>query len=384
MKFSTLLALSLGALLFLISSKSYSQSGCTDELACNFDSSAVTDDGSCFYNGWYIPVTVDAGPAIQACEAPPGYIVPNQTAVEAVITVDPFCASTSWDQLCQDEYEFELGCTPELFIPVGTNIGPIQYVCEAPDGYVLADPCVIDVIESDGFCADGNWDFLCLENYSNCLGCTPQIYLPDLVASFLPAYFGCTPPAGYSLAESQSCAATVIQDDPFCLEGEWDSICENTYNICAFGCTVPGCADIAACNYDPDAECNDGSCDFSEQYYWIPLEIGSGPVLISCNQPEGYIVANQQCIEIIIAADPFCLSNSYDDICAGQYFICMTGGASGCTYENADNYNPDAAVDDGSCIFEPVVACPGDFNSDSVINTADLSFFLTVYGTTCL
>ena len=65
--------------LLSFSLSSFSQSGCTDSYACNYDSGAVTDDGSCTYNGWYIPVEIFSGPAIQACEAPAGYVVPDQT-----------------------------------------------------------------------------------------------------------------------------------------------------------------------------------------------------------------------------------------------------------------------------------------------------------------
>ncbi len=52
---------------------------------------------------------------------------------------------------------------------------------------------------------------------------------------------------------------------------------------------IPGCTDAAACNYNPQATTDDGSCDF-----------------VSC---------------------------------------------SGCTDPTACNYNPDSISDDGSCIF---------------------------------
>ena len=59
---------------------------------------------------------------------------------------------------------------------------------------------------------------------------------------------------------------------------------------------IPGCTDATACNYDPNATVDDGSCDFS-----------------SC---------------------------------------------SGCTDAMACNYNPNATEDDGSCEFDSCVAAP--------------------------
>jgi NAD-dependent dihydropyrimidine dehydrogenase PreA subunit len=58
-------------------------------------------------------------------------------------------------------------------------------------------------------------------------------------------------------------------------------------------------------------------------------------------------------------------------------------GVPGCTYPNALNYDPEATVDDQSCEFECESNCPGDFNSDGLINTDDLLQFLGVFSTVC-
>lgn len=55
----------------------------------------------------------------------------------------------------------------------------------------------------------------------------------------------------------------------------------------------------------------------------------------------------------------------------------------GCTYADADNFDPLANVDDGSCTFTVGGTCPGDFNDDNLINTTDLLAFLGVFGTVC-
>jgi hypothetical protein len=57
---------------------------------------------------------------------------------------------------------------------------------------------------------------------------------------------------------------------------------------------------------------------------------------------------------------------------------------SGCTYEEAINFNAAAIDDDGSCIFvECNDTCPEDINGDGLINTADLLMLLGVFGMSC-
>lgn len=57
----------------------------------------------------------------------------------------------------------------------------------------------------------------------------------------------------------------------------------------------------------------------------------------------------------------------------------------GCTYPQADNFDPEAEVDDDSCIFTYVGPgfCPGDFDADASITSGDLLFFLAYFGTQC-
>ncbi|MGB0424445.1 MAG: GC-type dockerin domain-anchored protein, partial [Flavobacteriales bacterium] len=59
---------------------------------------------------------------------------------------------------------------------------------------------------------------------------------------------------------------------------------------------------------------------------------------------------------------------------------CCIGG---CLDMEACNYNPSATCDDGGCEFESCIPCPGDFNSDGIINAADLLQFLGSFGSDC-
>lgn len=100
-----------------------------------------------------------------------------------------------------------------------------------------------------------------------------------------------------------------------------------------------GCTDSTACNYDPGATADDGSCD---------------------------------------------------------YLSCL-----GCTDPLAFNYDSLATIDSGCCFYldtdsicgpgtlwseelqQCVNVCPGDFNFDGTVNTADLLIFLTQFGLDC-
>ncbi|MFK7755494.1 MAG: hypothetical protein AB8B53_01035 [Flavobacteriales bacterium] len=54
----------------------------------------------------------------------------------------------------------------------------------------------------------------------------------------------------------------------------------------------------------------------------------------------------------------------------------------GCMDCSAENYNPEATMDDGSCEFLEE-SCKGDFNDDGAITITDLSGFLAAFGTVC-
>lgn len=61
-----------------------------------------------------------------------------------------------------------------------------------------------------------------------------------------------------------------------------------------------------------------------------------------------------------------------------------SGCFAGCTYLDATNYDNLAAVDDGSCLFEAgCTECAGDFDGNGTINTSDLLTFLSIFGTDC-
>ncbi|MEY3399216.1 MAG: hypothetical protein RL220_1810 [Bacteroidota bacterium] len=54
---------------------------------------------------------------------------------------------------------------------------------------------------------------------------------------------------------------------------------------------------------------------------------------------------------------------------------------AGCTYPEADNYNPSATIDDGTCALN--ISCVGDLNADGTVGTTDLLVFVGAFGSDC-
>jgi len=88
--------------------------------------------------------------------------------------------------------------------------------------------------------------------------------------------------------------------------------------------SVPGCTYVTACNFNPAATEDDGSCSFVSCVVW------------------------------------------------------------GCTYPDATNFDPDADFDDGSCEYAPTASsCLGDLDFDGTVAVADLLLMLGAFGGLC-
>jgi glucose/arabinose dehydrogenase len=58
-------------------------------------------------------------------------------------------------------------------------------------------------------------------------------------------------------------------------------------------------------------------------------------------------------------------------------------GIPGCTYVTAANFDPSAGRDDGSCIFPFGEDCPADLNGNGTVGVDDLTLFIAVFGSVC-
>ena len=94
---------------------------------------------------------------------------------------------------------------------------------------------------------------------------------------------------------------------------------------------IPGCTDVEACNYNPEAEEEDGSCTY----------------------PDGYPTNVLDC-------DGACVNDTDMD------GVCDENEVSGCTDMGACNYDGSATDDDGSCAMDDALGvCGGDCLADA-------------------
>ncbi|MDG2425437.1 MAG: BspA family leucine-rich repeat surface protein [Flavobacteriales bacterium] len=311
--------------------------GCTDETACNYDPSAIQDDGSCAELD-ECEVCGGDGIADGDCDCEGNVLdecgVCGGDGPEFGYNCDGSIAS------CTDVYsyafsavyisEVKRGCGDEgsEFIELH-NSG--DYACSL-DGFVfwgsggtgasIYDPYTMeDLVISSG-------EYLVIEDFpvdqfANALG-VAYVYFGEPEDDY-----GANGNFNYWMATA--------------LDGCWGS---TNFEMSGEGCwgepspgeannesTDCGCTDNTACNFNPTAP-DDGSCEH--------IADGEcdcyGNVLDECGVCDGNGIAEDACD---------CDGNVLDEcgVCAGD------GSTCGCTYPLACNYDSVADIDDGSCIF---------------------------------
>ena len=410
-----------------------SSNGCTDAIACNFDSSAAVDDGSCDYYSsppinlldteWYLEY--DFG-----CNGNPGNEI---WTLNSDFTYETSSESVGNWSLCgisvtllfengyiyNGDYNISGGYFEGIInsSPSCFTMSPVVEGCTDSTACNYNDSANTD----DGTC-----------EFTSCLGCTDAIacnFDSSVSVDDGNCDYYSSPPTNlldteWSVEYDWGCNGNTgnsvwTLNSNFTFEsstgsvGNW-SLCglsftllfggsgteyngdynitggyfEGTMNGSPSNCftmspvVVEGCTDSTACNYNASANTDDGSCIYP-----------------TCDDP---LACNyDEC------SDP--ISICYDatacyDASACTYAI---GWSLGCTYIDAINYDPIATVDDGSCEYDlqsicgagtyydavtssclpdGTVAgdgCPGDLDNDGFVNTNDLLLFLALFGTTC-
>ncbi len=332
--------------------------GCTDPLALNYDPNANLDDGSCEYD-------------------PANCICPD--VWDPVCTPDGLIFGNECEAICEGFHEF--------------------FPCEDPnDVYGCTDPNAINY-DPNATIDDGS----CIYPNDTIFGCT------DTLA------FNYNPWANYDDGScdydtTSTCGCPPIWEPVCTADGQlFANECEahclgyTDFDLCEEPNDIPGCTDPNAINYDPNATIDDGSCIFDEcicPEIWDPVCTPDGlqfpnecfamcegfndffpcdtTVIWGCTDPlalnynpeanfdDGsceYDPGNCDCPDVwepVCTAEGFIFGNACEALCAGfeEFTPCEDPNEiPGCTDANAINYNPEATIDDGSCIFDECI-CP--------------------------
>ncbi len=295
--------------------------GCTDATACNYNPFANCDNGSCEFVGC-------AGGCTDPC-------APNYDATADVN--DGSCEL--YDSICNDD------CTLGDITEWNAATCSCELVSESIAGCTLPDACNYDAAAN---CDDGS-------------------------CAFAPCNPGCTDPCAANFDSNAdendgSCEAydSTCNDD--CTLGaitEWNPVscsCEVVEE------SILGCTNIDACNFDPAATCNDGTCTFA------PCAPGCTDPCASNYDPDA-IENDGSCLAYDTSCNTDCTVGDLEEWNATTC-SCEVSEAtvSGCTNSQACNYDPAANCDDDSCFFTDCVpGCtdPCAANYDSAAQSDD-------------
>jgi hypothetical protein len=335
--------------------------GCTDSNACNYDPNATVDDGSCLIVGESCddgdPTTVGdeinascdcEGQTVpgctdsNACNYDPNATVDDGSCLIVGESCDDGSASTVNDVITAD-----CECEGEV-IPGCTNVNACNFNPNATvnDGSCLFTGDTCD--DGDPETVDDTIDENCQCGGNTIPGCTDSN-----ACNFNP---NATVDDGSCILIGDSCD----DGDPTTVGDEINASCE------CEGETVPGCTNSTACNYDPNATVDDGSClivgescddgsastvnDVITAACECEGEVIPGCTNVNaCNFNPNATVNDGSCLftgDTCDDGDPETVDDTIDENCQ-----CGGNTIPGCTDSNACNYDPNATVDDGSCLF---------------------------------
>lgn len=197
--------------------------GCNDPVACNFDPEATIDNGSCVY-----PV------ADEPCSD---------------------CTST-WSMSAT--LAAQAGQTFD-FAGVGT-MGEVEVSVQWPgqsgNGEWVSDLLVV-VCDPNGDCFE--WG-----GYDQTAGfpAAGVVWPDEWATSTGGTYTASLDLSGLDLSGAGTWSISLFNGYGESFGLELTDVTFTVPFVCDFSALVPGCTDAAACNYDPTAEYNDGSCDY--------------------------------------------------------------------------------------------------------------------------
>lgn len=380
-------------------------------------------------------------------QAGPGF-PSDPTCEAAVCAIDPFCCSTQWDQFCADAAaSLSGGACSGCVTGAGGGGGNCDEASGTP-GFPADPTCEAAVCNLDPFCCNTAWDQACADAAAalsggacaGCVaggggGCNDNVITLEMIDSWGDgwngAVFSVIDPATSTVIDSATLPDGLFGTATFCLpdgcydyditggqfsfEVSWNLLGADggtisglapesgSFSINDGSCTVFGCTDPTALNYDPAANSDNGTCVVPDcpdnpitfTYCYQNNELGTS-FYFEPGTPAGQVALlfNQGSIESaawdvitiydgdntgapVLYTNPVGVTTNLAGLILGSsngngILITITSDGSvscgsgaflpwdisvycgqaqipGCTDPLAPNFNPDATVDDGSC-----------------------------------
>jgi len=391
--------------------------GCTDESGCNFDSTAILDDGSCLFSD--ACGICGGGGTVAGCT--------NSTACNYDSTTDCDDGSCLFEDVCGVcGGNSVAGCTDSTACNYDSTATCDDGSCILPDGCTDSTACNYDSTagcDDGSCCTDGCFEITVAGGTFESEISWGLYSSGQVVGVDVPLYSGGAPASEF-LCLAGDCAYQFHMIDSF---GDgWNG---GTYTIAdlatgdvaasgtlatgsdqvdviALGVSF-GCTDPTANNYDPSADCDDGTCitcvtgDTSvtvvmfDSYgdgwgaaVWTITDEASGAVLATGTLAGGATGSDifclpdpgSGCFSMEVGGDVFDSEISWE-LYAQSGSLILSGGApsgvigwggsAGCTDSTACNYDSTTDCDDGSCLFEDVCGvCGGNSVAGCTDSTA--------------
>lgn len=265
--------------------------------------------------------------------------------------------------------------------------------CNADIPYSLEDECVQSVITEDPFCCENSWDSVCETNYQICLGLLEpcEVSSGTLVASaqgcfdsetatgaLIAAEFETLPviPNNYEVIYILTQGAELIIVD--FNEVPSFEVGTGIYTIHTFVYPVWLDLDEIELGVDNAIEINDALIQNGGNLC-AALDIDGAAFNVdecpTCNADIPYPL-DDECVQTVIAADPFCCENTWDEVCEDNYQGCLqslepcdvTSGTLAPTQQGCFNTETgEGALIEAEFVIPPFV--PADYEVSFVLTT---------------
>jgi len=365
--------------------------GCTDPAACNYSPQAITDNGSCLYNdacgvcggdNSTCSGCTDAG----ACNFDPSAIVDDGSCVMP----DPVAGCPVCD------FDVNAAATNLAGTAAGT---PTTF-----SAYGSLESVIVSLVWTNA-AGDGSWAGDLLMEIASPSGACVGIGSYDVATSC-----GSTAawPGGWNTSTSGTYTATVnVSGAGLSGDGEWAITLINGWTtsggasydatitvggLCESGggpVDVPGCTEVFACNYNPAATIDDGSCEFPYDIVYEDLDGdgigGDAGIADICTLGPGLSLVTGDCDDGDSSVYPGApgtgegLDNNCDGVVDGDELA-----PNQCPEDvNGDGFISVADVLQVLGEFGCAATCTNDVNGDGAVTVADILAILSAFGASC-